>query len=275
MFKKSNALCLATAFSLFFIFVSASPVLATSNEEEQKYNEKLIEYGLTEQEIVQMDVAMKEIIINDFESEFNNDQENSKLSYYQSEPVEYIATENRELVEVFPSVDFAPFSTIPKGDLKLFFSTANNGQRYQRIFAHFEWTKYETAPREYIGFSKETNVDIIPNSYEARIMHRQNTYNSWTYYSDAGGRPYKINQNHGATWSWNGGGAYYKGFVSYRVDTNNRRSGLFGMEYASQPTSANVTVGVNLGPFFIEHTSGSYPMMRAPHRASLIFNIGQ
>ena len=80
-------------------------------------------------------------------------------------------------------------------------------------------------------------------------MTRQQTYNTWQYYGNAGGRPYEIDANNGATWRWSGNAAYYKGHVSYKVDTKNKRTGIFQMQYASDPGGSNTSVNVSLGPF--------------------------
>lgn len=243
------------------------------------YNSKLLSYGLSEAEINLMDIGLIEILIADFGEDIENNPDR-KLNYYPGEIKEYIIDPDGNLVEL-PAIYntspnyVSPFNVIPTSDLKLQFSTANNGQKVQRIIALFEWTKKETAPREFVGFTKESKLNIVPNSYEARIMTRQQTYNTWQYYGNAGGRPYEIDANNGATWRWSGNAAYYKGHVSYKVDTKNKRTGIFQMQYASDPGGSNTSVNVSLGPLSINHTlSNNKAMLKAPHRATVVFRVG-
>lgn len=271
--KKKIFFLMFSAFLVFSIFASGDRVLAEESL-EQRYNSELMSFGLSKEDISLMDMGMKEIILDDFRKEKESNPD-SKLSYHQGEVKEYYFDKNDNLVERPATGVFTTFGTIPETDLKLFFSTANNGQNIQRIFANFEWTKKETAPREFVGFSTESAFDIVPNTYEARIMRRSQTYYKWQYYNNAGGRPYKINSNYGATWQWSGGSAYYKGHVSFKVDTDYARTGTFKMEYASDPGASSTSVNVEFGPVSIEHTlSNNNTMLNAPLRATIALRTG-
>jgi len=255
---------------LTILFSSGESIYAVENL-EKTHDTFLLKNGLSIEDLELMDSAMKELIVKDIEEDLKNNKE-IELNYSESEVKEYYFDENNTLIEIPPKGDISILSTIPAADLKLHFATANRGQRVQRIFAHFEWTKKSTAPREFIGFSKESSLDIIPNTYEARIVSRSQSYYDWQYYGDASGRPYQINSNHGASWMWRGNSAFYKGHVSYRVDTQNRKSGIFQMQYASDPQASNTTVSVQFGILSINHSlSGNRSMMKAPHRATVIF----
>ncbi|HHU19294.1 MAG TPA: hypothetical protein GXZ58_03480 [Bacilli bacterium] len=120
--------------------------------------------------------------------------------------------------------------TSPTENLKLNTTTFGNGQRLQRVYAIFEWTEKRIAERELITFSIDGGIDIIPNSYQATILTKQSPEASWVYYGDAGGRPFQI-ENERITWQWSGESAYYKGYVSFLVDTESFDSAKLNVDY--------------------------------------------
>lgn len=47
------------------------------------------------------------------------------------------------------------------------------------------------------------------------------------------------------------------------------------MQYASDPGDSNTSVNVSLGPLSINHTlSNNKAMLKAPHRATVVFRVG-
>lgn len=110
--------------------------------------------------------------------------------------------------------------------------TLGNGQRIQRVYAAFEWTEKRTAENEIITFTIANRIEIVPNTYQATILTKQNPDADWIYYSDAGGRPYQINHD-AITWNWRGDPAYYKGYVSFLVDTEGFDSAKLNVDYRS------------------------------------------
>ncbi|WP_163537335.1 hypothetical protein [Gracilibacillus sp. YIM 98692] len=283
--KLSGKLVLGSVFflvSLFFITsvnadsLQSDVALNIERADERQIDSYLIRNGLTREEVSKLDIETKKLTIEDFKDILaENPQE--KLIFREEEKKKYFKNSNGQLEEI-TEVDDSHFylqSTIPEEDLALWFgSIGTSHSDIYRIYANFEWKKAETAPREFIGFAKETDLDIAPDSYEARIQYKTSSGSSWYYYGDAGGRPYEIDSNNGATWNWSGPAYYYKGFVSYRiVKDSSDTSAIFEMEYASDYNSTTTSVSANLGPITVNHKlSDGSSMLKAPHRQTVYFN---
>jgi len=264
-------------FTLVFIGFSESLVDASVvSQRDFELDEYLIQNGLQEKDVVEMSPEFKELIYNDFKKELEKDP-NAKIYFERESSTDYYINDAGLLEEVpTRSLNDGGFviqsETIPATQLALSFSRVwTSNSNVWRIFADFEWKINSTAPREFLGFAKETNIDIIPDSYACSIQRRYTTSESWAYYGNCGGRPYRIDSNNGATWNWSGNAAFYKGYVSYQIrKPSNVTKAIFQMEYASVPKNKSTTVNASFGNISISHTiGGGERILLAPKRSTV------
>jgi len=250
---------------------------STMKQRDFDLDEYLIQNGLQEKDVAEMSTEFKELIYSDFKNDLDKDP-NAKIYFERESSTDYNINDEG-LLEEAPAHSFndgfaiQSGETISTNDLTLSFSRVwTSNSNIWRIFADFEWKNKHTGPRDYLGFAKAKDLDIVTDSYACSVQKRTSTVNPWVYYGNCGGRPYRIDANNGATWNWNGdSSAYYKGYVSYQIrKPSSVTSSIFEMEYASVPSNTSTTVNASFGPISINHTIGGSNLIRkAPKRSTV------